>query len=136
MGMNDQKKRLYRFLQETGIVLAIGIAYALFVRLTGWGIPCIFHLVTGLLCPGCGISRMFLALLKLDFALAARYNLLVLCMLPVGLVLYGYKNAYYIKTGERKTSKVETVLYCIAIVSCAAFFLLRNFADIPFLALP
>lgn len=57
-----------------GWILAVGFAYVLWLRYTGIGIPCLLNSATGLLCPGCGVSRMFLALLKLDFAGAFRYN--------------------------------------------------------------
>lgn len=134
--MNEQKKRLYYLLSRVGIVLAIGLAYALFVGLTGWGIPCIFHLLTGLQCPGCGVTRMCLALLRLDFYAAARYNSLVLALLPVALVLYGYKAALYIRTGESKMGVGEKIFCCVAFVLCIVFTLLRNTGVIPFLIMP
>lgn len=42
----------------------------------GVGIPCIFHVLTGLDCPGCGNTRAAQALMRLDFAAAFGYNLL------------------------------------------------------------
>ena len=42
----------------------------------GVGIPCIFHVITGLDCPGCGNTRAAQALMRLDFAAAFGYNLL------------------------------------------------------------
>ena len=44
------------------------------VRVTGRGIPCLFHAVTGLDCPGCGATRMLLALAAFDFRGAFRAN--------------------------------------------------------------
>ena len=116
--------------------MAIGLAYALFVRLTGWGIPCVFHLITGLQCPGCGVTRMCLALLRLDFYAAARYNLLILCLLPVALVLYVYKAIVYVRTGEAKMGMGEKVFYCIAFLLCIGFCVLRNTGAVPFLIMP
>ena len=98
---NDEKMRLGRILSKTVLVCGIGLAYAGFTSLTGWGIPCWIHAITGLHCPGCGISRMFLALLRLDLVAAARYNLFVLCLLPVGLMLFPYKARQYVKPAPR-----------------------------------
>lgn len=61
-------------------VLAIGLGYVLWIRMTGLAIPCVVWKTTGLLCPGCGITRMFLALLRLDLAAAFRYNGAALCL--------------------------------------------------------
>lgn len=129
--MNEEKKRLHAILKKTGIALTVGLAYALFVRLTGWGIPCIFSVLTGIKCPGCGISRMFLALLELDFAAAARYNLLVLCMLPFALALGIYKTCQYVKTGKTSMGTIEKIFYCVCFALCIVFCVLRNTNGLP-----
>ncbi len=49
---------------------------------------CPFHKLTGLYCPGCGITRMFLALFKGEFYQAFRYNPLVFFCLPIFLIFY------------------------------------------------
>ena len=50
--------------------------FLLYLKL-GIYIPCLFRKLTGFYCPGCGITRMFLSLLQLDFYQAFRYNPLV-----------------------------------------------------------
>ena len=122
----EQKKRLKKLFTITGAVLGGGIGYMLFVKLTGWGIPCVFYLATGLQCPGCGISRMFMALAQGDILMAAQYNLLVLCLLPFGAVLACYKAWQYVQTGNTPMGKVEKAFYIIAFLLCVLFFILRN----------
>lgn len=122
----EQKKRLRSLLIKIGAALLIGFGYALFVKFTGIGIPCVFNLITGKLCPGCGISRMFLALLDFDIVGAAKYNLLILCLLPLGIVLFVYKSVVYIKNGTVAMSRLETVFYLAAFLLCIAFTIIRN----------
>ena len=50
------------------------------------GIPCIFHELTGLYCPGCGITRMFFAIIELKFYDAFRYNPLVFILLIISIL--------------------------------------------------
>ena len=134
--MNEEKTRLRRIAANTALACGIGLAYACFVSITGWGIPCVFHALTGLYCPGCGISRMFLALLRLDLASAARYNLFVLCLLPVGMILFLYKARQYVKTGRTDMGFAEKVGFIAVFILCIMFTVLRNTDIIPFLATP
>lgn len=39
-----------------------------------FSVPCLFHLVTGYLCPTCGITRAIKALLNGDVMMAFEYN--------------------------------------------------------------
>lgn len=48
-------------------ILLLGFTYAVIVRYTSFCIPCFFQTVTGLKCPGCGITHLFLYLMKFDF---------------------------------------------------------------------
>ena len=64
-----------------GLVLAVGIAYGLFAARFG-GLPCPFRLVTGLACPGCGITTMLLALGRGDTPPASGANWVLLAAVP------------------------------------------------------
>lgn len=64
-------------------LLAAGALYLVWLRLGGPGIPCPFHLVTGLLCPGCGVTTMLVALSRLDLRAAFTANAFLLCTLPL-----------------------------------------------------
>lgn len=90
-------------------------------------IPCIIHKITGFYCPGCGITRMFFALLHLDIYQAFRYNPWVFILL-IGYIIYkivelirGYK--------FKENKKVIVSLLIITIL----FGVLRNFSLFSFL---
>lgn len=130
----EMKLRLRESAKTAGILLAAGIAYFLFVKITGWGIPCLLTLVTGGLCPGCGITRMFLALTRLDFYAAFRYNALVFCLMPFAAV-FGLRHwRRWVKTGSRKMDRMENVMIMIAFVLTVVFWILRNLPQFSFLA--
>lgn len=63
-------------------LLAAGFVYYLIFRITGHGIPCVFHLVTGLKCPGCGMTHAVAALIEGHFRQAMSYNLLSVTLVP------------------------------------------------------
>ena len=83
------RRRLFRVLRGLGIVLLLGLGYALWGSVTGLWLPCPFHALTGLECPGCGVTRMCLALLRLDFAGAWAANPGLLLLSPLILALVG-----------------------------------------------
>lgn len=70
------RRRFLVLLLSAGSVLAVAVFYLL--AQAGIGIPCLFRLVTGLLCPGCGNSRAALCLMRLDIAGAFAANPLFL----------------------------------------------------------
>ena len=58
-----------------------GGIYYLLIQFTPLRIPCFFRTVTGLQCPGCGVTHMILALLHLDFPTAFHANPVLFCLL-------------------------------------------------------
>ena len=115
-------------------VLAIGVAYYIFVRLTGVGVPCIIRLITGKYCPGCGISRMCFALVRGDIETAFRCNMLLTTLLPFAFV-FALRRAYiYVKSGETKETRIESVLIIITFVLTVAFWIMRNTETFSFMA--
>lgn len=45
-------------------------------------IPCFFHTLFDIHCPGCGLTRAFMSLMKLDFQSAYNYNPLIFIVIP------------------------------------------------------
>jgi hypothetical protein len=105
------QKHFFRILKRYLIVSGAGILYFVFTAVTKIGIPCPFRLGTGLLCPGCGISRMLIALAHLDLASAFRYNPFILLTSPVILFIIVYSDYRYIKTGDGSFGKWKFLLF-------------------------
>lgn len=120
------KGRALKVILIFSIFLAVGLLYAALCRMIGFGIPCVFHSLTGYYCPGCGVSRMFLSLLRFDISGAWKCNPAVLSMLPLGCVIAIDMIACYIKKGEKHPRKWVSVSFCIMIIVLILFGVCRN----------
>jgi hypothetical protein len=65
-----------------GMLVAVIAFYAVLIAV---GATCPIKYVTGISCPGCGMSRAMGALLRLDFSAAAYYHPLSFAMPPVAV---------------------------------------------------
>lgn len=120
------QRRLFHVLRTVGLLILLGLLYALWGSLTRLWLPCPFHLLTGLDCPGCGVTRMCLALLRLDLSAAWSANPGMLVLSPLLLGLLSWHAVTYIRTGNRHFTRGQTFL-CWTLVGL--FFLhglLRN----------
>ena len=118
-------KRRNKVIRIALILFGIGALYALIIRLTGIGIPCPIRHITGIMCPGCGTTRMAMSILKLDFASAFRYNSAVFCMIPLMAATAARYSYVYIKTGKVRDRFAGTAVW-IMIAVLLIFGVLRN----------
>ena len=81
MSNPPMKKRA--IISGLGVLLCVAIAFILFFGgpSVSWFPQCLLHRLTGLHCPGCGMTRALHALLHGDFLAAFRFN-------PVGMILF------------------------------------------------
>lgn len=96
------KQRIARVCGVYLLLAACALGYYLYFRISGHGLQCPFHVLTGFYCPGCGNSRALQALLRLHFGEALRYNYLM--PLEAGFVLYAAvrTTVHYLRTGVYK----------------------------------
>ena len=106
------------------LICCAGAAYLAWIRSGGFSVPCLFHEVTGLQCPGCGVTGMIRAVSEPDLEAALNANAFLFITSPYLLFLLLY-SAYKWVRNERIGAKIEAsaVLYCIGLV---VFGIVRN----------
>lgn len=124
------KQRLLKVIKIGAVIFAVGCAYALFVMKTGVTIPCMVNLITGLKCPGCGITHMAVNIMRLHFKEAFRCNPAIFVMLPVFAYLAAAKLYRYIKFDSKKEPTAEKVIEITLIIALVAFGIVRNLVSI------
>lgn len=112
--------------KEIIIILVLGVLYYFAREEWGIEIPCFFHEFTGFYCPGCGITRMIVSLVHLDFYQAFRYNPLVFVL----MVLYGL---YLIVKLKYKNLKIPNWVIYVILGVTIGFGVLRNIPGFEFL---
>lgn len=122
----SQAKRLANVLVKLLVIAIAGIIYANIIRSTGFGLPCIFRTVTGLKCPGCGISHMCIALLAMDFTSAWLANPVLLTVSPAIIYIAMKQIIAWIVFGKQKMSKIDTIIVNALAVILILWGIVRN----------
>lgn len=115
----------------TIILLISLIAYLLLGNYFHIYIHCPIKAITGLYCPGCGITRMLLSIIQLDFYQAFRYNPLLFITLPIFIIFF--LNALITKR-EPLYNKISNKVWTIIIIIFIAYGILRNIPFFDYLA--
>lgn len=102
--MNSEERILYQIgLILSGLLLLIWFLWKLSpLSLTDFHIPCIFHRITGLYCPGCGGTRAVEALFRGQLLRSFIYHPLVLYGVVVAFWYMGSNTIWHISKGKRK----------------------------------
>ena len=122
-----------RFFKITIFIIAAGAALLLyfFVEPRNGNLPkCVFHELTGLYCPGCGVQRSFHALLQGHVLTAIDHNPLFILFLP--LVIY-FILAFVFDKKHSRSSFIYKASFGIAVaIIVVSFWVLRNLPFAPF----
>lgn len=106
------------------VVLGGGILYLFWVRITGLSIPCLFRSVTGWLCPGCGITTLFVRLSRFDIAGAFRANPFLFVTGPLLVAEVIYYN--YLLAGRQPLPRWNRRAVVIYAAALCVFGVIRN----------
>ena len=120
------KKRFFIAIKKYLIILSVLVAYLIWIFLTDIKIPCITYKITGFQCPSCGITRMFLAILKFDFVSAFNYNAYIFVNLPFVAICILATEINYIKNNKYDFRILKYILI-VELIGFVIFGILRNF---------
>lgn len=100
-----------------GLVLLVPAMGLYFLVCLALGRPCPIHYLTGIACPGCGMTRAMLSLLRLDLEAAVTYHPLSVAVLPVA--------ALWVWFGVKRWRRALYVLWGLAVVALVVTYILR-----------
>lgn len=83
---NHNKFGKQRIIVAILFILIIGC-----VTVFGNGVPCVIKYITGISCLGCGMTRAWLAVFKLDFSLAFYYHPLFIMPVLILIIILNRK---------------------------------------------
>ena len=89
-------KRLSKYVGFTLAVFALVLAY-IYIAGHVLHMQCGLYEATGLYCPTCGATRMFIAIMRFDFKSAMGYNLFVFFSILILALLYIAQGYMYVR---------------------------------------
>lgn len=98
-------------------VVLLGLYIIAMDKIFNTGFKCPFHYILHLDCPGCGGSRMLLALLELRLYQAFRYNPFMLVTLPMISLIFIHQSYKFIKYNilDKHLDKI-LIVYVICVI--------------------
>lgn len=129
-----KKQRIKNVVLIMILLLILLITYLYLNKIYGFYIPCLFHKLTNLYCPGCGATRCILSLLKGNIKEAFQYNPIFFTMIPFLILGIIYKIYIYIENKkDNLINRIPNYIWIIIIIILIIFGILRNINGFEFL---
>ena len=122
-------KQLLAGLAVALVAAATTVLYAVDPSRTRLTPPCPYLTLTGLACPGCGLTRSMHALLHGNVALAFAWNPWIFVSAPLALVFAGLGRA----TDQARAARLRTAVAWFGLILTVLFWVWRNTAAYPFI---
>ena len=133
MRIQQNRKMRIALVLCAGAVAAAGAVYLYYHNPYSHPLPCVFHLITGLYCPGCGAGRACYSMLHLRFIDAFCYNPLMTVLLPlIGLYIAARAVDWMITGGNHVDGKISVKLLVWILVIVFIYGALRTIPVFPF----
>ena len=113
------------------VLIVIFLIYTVLIISFDIGIPCVFYEITGLYCPGCGITRLCLSLFEGGIYQAFRYNPIIFIDLPILFILFVLN--IFLKNNKNIKKITDVIIIFLATITII-FGVIRNIPIFSFLA--
>jgi len=119
--MANKLKQIFLNKKYHDAISAVAAVVIFYLILQLLGITCPIKFVTGVSCPGCGMTRAWLSLLHFDFAKAVYYHPLFFIP-PLALVIFIFKS-------KIKPSIYKAFFICICAIFIIVYFYRQFYGD-------
>jgi len=128
------KKRLIFVIAVFLILLLLLFIYIYLFENFKIAIPCVFHEITNLFCPGCGATRVIIALINFDFAVAIKQNIVLTFLFPLLAIYFLDKIvAWILRKKPKFADDIPNFVWYIFAIVLLLFGILRNLPYFDFL---
>lgn len=121
-------------LKKLLLTMSFVFIYYLLARFNVFAVPCPIKYIFHVYCPGCGVSRMLIAITKFQFKKAYGYNQLMFILLPFFIILFcDYIISYLYDRPNKIIDKIPTWVYILVAVIIVLFGIIRNIPGFEYL---
>ena len=106
-----------QLLKAGAVLLCVGLFYGYVLIPAGFWLRCPFRQLTGLSCPGCGVTAMCLSILRGQFAEAPAYNWGLTLAAPGLLWLV----IHHLRGGSRRTENLVSAILLVFLLGWGVF---------------
>ncbi len=117
----ERSKRIFNIF----LLLLLGVIYLLITKCTRISISCPIYSITGLYCPGCGISRLIIHISQGQFYMAFRSNMAIFILSPMLMYLL-FKYIFGYINNKNKITRIDMYIVYFCIIVLVLFMIFRN----------